>query len=133
MEYPEVELCFFWKFQRSSKKMENSRGISKKYILNPRPPLVWIFSGIAPYDIPILARLYIPRYQKTWKVPCKLREINVIHYATLSKNQLHKLEKQINNIPSDIKQDHIARIIFQIFWHVILLMSSIYFRVTIMA
>ena len=51
--------------------------------------------------------------------------------ATLSKNQLYKLEKQINNISTDIKQDHIARVIFQIFRHVILLMSSIYFRVTI--
>ena len=30
------------------------------------------------YGIPLLARLSIP-HQKTWKVSCKLREVNVIH------------------------------------------------------
>ena len=29
--------------------------------------------------IPLLARLFIPHYQKTWKIQCKLREINAIH------------------------------------------------------
>ena len=32
-----------------------------------------------PYGIALLARLSIPHYQKTWKVQCKLREVNVIH------------------------------------------------------
>ena len=31
------------------------------------------------YDIPLLVRLSIPHYQKTWKVQCKLRDVNVIH------------------------------------------------------
>ena len=52
--------------------------------------------------------------------------------ATLSKNQLYKLKNQINKVPTIIKQDHIARVLFQIFLHVILLMSAIYFRVIIM-
>ena len=30
------------------------------------------------YGIPILARLPLPHFQKTWKVQCKLREVNVI-------------------------------------------------------
>ena len=49
--------------------------------------------------LPILARLSIPHYQKA-KVQCKLREVNVIHFATLSKNQLDKHKNQINKVPT---------------------------------
>ena len=46
---------------------------------------------------------------KTWKVSCKLREINVIHQSKnqKSKNQLYKLKNQINKVPTIIKQDDI--------------------------
>ena len=54
--------------------------------------------------------------------------------ATLSKNQLYKHKNQINKVPTISKQDDIDKVLFQIFLHVILLMSAIlqYFRVIIM-
>ena len=35
--------------------------------------------NITSYGIPLLATLFIPHYQKTWKVQCKSRQVNVIH------------------------------------------------------
>ena len=52
--------------------------------------------------------------------------------ATLSKNQLYKLKNQINKLPTIIKQDHIAIVLFQIILHVVLLISATYFCVIIM-
>ena len=36
-----VSVFFFWNFQRESKKVKNSRGVSKKYIFNPRLVFFW--------------------------------------------------------------------------------------------
>ena len=52
--------------------------------------------------------------------------------ATLSKNQLYKHKNQVNKFSTISKQGDIARALFQIYLHVILLMSKIYFRVIIM-
>ena len=50
--------------------------------------------------------------------------------AILSKNQLHKDKNQINKVPTISMQENRAP--FQIYLHVILLKSTIYFRVIIM-
>ena len=39
--------------------------------------------------MPLLAKLFFPYYQKTWKLQYKSKEINVIN-ATLYKDQLYK-------------------------------------------
>ena len=88
--------------------------------------------NITSYGIPLLAsKIVHPSLSKDMKSSMQIKRGNstlLLINATLSKNQLYKH----NNKILYHQQARRHRAIFQIYLHVILLMSAIYFRVIIM-
>ena len=68
---------------------------------------------------------------KNMKDPMQIKRSKYYSLMLLSKNQLYKQKTQINKVPTISKYDDIARVLFQVFLHAIL-MSEIYFCVIIM-
>ena len=70
-------LCyFFYLYNYLNRYWANQVDI---FVITSTKQAICIATHLKTYGIPLLTRLPIRHYQKTWKVQCKLREVNVIH------------------------------------------------------